>query len=290
MWQSKHPVLLLILAALLWSTGGLLIKLVDWNTLAIAGSRSAIAAATLYLLLPRTRWTFSKAQIGGAIAYTATVVLFVAATRLTTAANAIFLQYTAPVYVAILGALLLREFPAKIDYLLMLLALLGIGMFFFEQLHFEGFWGNICALASGLSFAFLVIALRKQKDASPVDTILLGNILTAVVCAPFFFSGPMPGVQSIAVLLVLGVFQLGLSYVFYAAAIKHVRALDTVLIGIIEPILNPLWVLLVIGEVPGRWPLAGGAMVLLAATLRGALTARSKRLPQAAIKDTVLGS
>jgi drug/metabolite transporter (DMT)-like permease len=285
MRHSNHPVLLLILAAMLWSTGGLLIKLVDWNTLAIAGTRSAIAAATLYLFLPRPRWTFSKAQIGGAIAYTATVVLFVAATRLTTAANAIFLQYTAPVYVAILGILLLREFPARIDYLLMALALAGIGMFFFEQLNFEGFWGNMCALASGLSLALVVIALRKQKDASPVDTILLGNILTALICLPFVFTGPMPGMQSWGVLLLLGIFQLGLSYVFYAAAIKHVRALDAMLIGIIEPILNPLWVMLVIGEIPGTWPLAGGGVVLLAATLRAALTARIKRASPVRIKE-----
>ncbi|MBN2506088.1 MAG: DMT family transporter [Verrucomicrobia bacterium] len=273
MQPTRHPVLLLLVAAGLWSTGGLLIKLVDWNILAIAGMRSAVAAVTMLLLLGRPRWTFSAPQVAGAVAYAGTVALFVAATRLTTAANAIFLQYTAPIYVAILGAWFLREYPSRLDYALMALALAGVGLFFMDQLSLAGWWGNVCALLSGFAFASLVVLLRKQKDATPVATVLLGNILTALVCLPFA-SLPLPGLTSWVGLLLLGVFQLGLSYVCYARAIQRVRALEATLIGTIEPILNPLWVMLILGEVPTAWALAGGTLVLAAAALRGVATAR----------------
>ncbi len=272
--MKLHPVLLVLLASGLWSTGGLLIKLVDWNVMAIAGARSAIASAVIYLLLGRPRWTFSLAQVGGAVAYAAAVILFVAANRLTTAANAIFLQYTAPVYVAWLGAWWLREYPTRLDYAFMGMVLLGIGLFFVEHLSLEGCWGNLCALLSGVAYATLVVLLRKQKDASPVETVLLGNLVTAVVCAPFA-AGPLPNALSWMGLLLLGVFQLGLAYVCYARAIQKVRALEAMLIGTIEPILNPLWVMLVLGEAPSAWALAGGALVLAAAILRGVFTARA---------------
>ena len=148
------------------------------------------------------------------------------------------------------------------------------GQFDRQTAGLEGCWGNLCALLSGVAYAVLVVLLRKQKDASPVETVLLGNLLTAAVCAPFV-AGPMPPAASWIGLLVLGVFQLGLAYVCYARAIQQVRALEAMLIGTIEPILNPLWVMLVLGEVPSAWALAGGALVLAAAILRGVVTART---------------
>lgn len=271
----QHPVLWLVAVGLLWSTGGLFIKMVEWNPLAIASARSAIAAVTVFLLMPRPQFTFSPAQIGGAIAYAATVVLFVSANKLTTAANAIFLQYTAPIYVALFGAWFLGEHPARLDWILIVMALGGIGLFFLDRLSFEGFWGNLTALGSGVAFAGLVLCMRKQKDGSPVETVLLGNVLTALACAPFAFAS-LPSARSWLGMLWLGVFQLGLAYVLYAHAIKRVRALESTLISTIEPVLNPIWVMLFLGEKPGPWSLAGGVLVLLAATIRGVFTARSR--------------
>ena len=271
--RFDHPVLLLAGAALLWSTGGLFIKAVEWNALAIASVRSAIAAVTVYLFIGRPRFTFSAVQLGGAAAYAATVILFVMANKLTTAANAIFLQYTATLYVALFGAWFLHEHPTRLDWTLIFVALGGIGLFFVDQLSLHGLWGNLCALGSGLAFAALILLLRRQKDASPVESVLLGNALTALICFPFVL-GPMPGAKSWLGLLWLGVFQLGLAYVLYTKAIKHVRALESTLISTIEPVLNPIWVMLFLGEFPSPWSWAGGALVLFAAATRGILTAQ----------------
>lgn len=269
---------LLLLTALLWSLGGVLIKSVEWNALAIAGMRSAIAAPIILICIPRPRITFSAVQIGGAIAYSATVILFVLATRLTTAANAIFLQYTAPVYVAVLGHWCLGERALRIDWVVIAVALGGIALFFIDQLTFRGMWGNIIALASGVAFAVMVILLRKQRAGSPVASVLLGNILTAVITSPFMFESS-PSIQSWKVLALLGTVQLGLSYVLYTIAIRRVTALEATLIPLLEPVLNPLWVMLAIGERPGPWATLGGALVLGAVIVRAALMLAAPRAP-----------
>src|SRR5438093_13488020 len=152
---------LLLLTALLWSLGGVLIKSVDWNPMAIAGGRSAIAVVIVLLCMGRPRKIPSRLEFAGAVAYAATVILFVAATRLTTAANAIFLQYTAPIYVAALSHWFLRERALRIDWLVIAIALGGIGFFFMDQLSATGFLGNVCALASGVAFASLAVLMRK---------------------------------------------------------------------------------------------------------------------------------
>jgi len=271
----NRAVWLLVVTSLLWSLGGLLIKLVDWHPAAIAGARSAIAALTVWAMMPRPRFTFSRVQLAGAVVYMATVVLFVIANKLTTAANAIFLQYTAPIYVALFGAWFLGEHPKRMDWALIVLTQIGIALFFLDELKFHGFVGNLCGLASGLGYAGLALLLRKQKDGSPFESVLLGNILTALVCLPFMFQS-VPSGKSCVGLVLLGVFQLGISYALYAQAIRHVRALEATLISTIEPVLNPIWVLLVLGEKPQPWALAGGALVLGAATIRGILTARAR--------------
>ena len=242
--------LLLLLASLCWSLGGVLIKSIDWPPMAVAGGRSAIAIPLMLIFVGRPKFTFSAAQIGGAVGYALTVVLFVFATRMTTAANAIFLQYTAPIYVAILGRWYLNERALRIDWLVIVVALGGIALFFMDRLTVSGFWGNIVALGSGIAFASVAIFLRKEKAGSPVTSIILGNIIVAVAGAPFMLQTSL-GVGDGWRLLLLGTVQLGLPYVFYAAAIKHVTALEATLIPLLEPVLNPLWVMLALGERPG---------------------------------------
>lgn len=270
------PPVLLLLAALLWSLGGVLIKSIEWHPMAIAGGRSAIAIPLMLLCVGWPRFSFSRAQIGGAIGYALTVVLFVFATRMTTAANAIFLQYTAPIYVAVIGRWYLGERALRIDWLVIAVALGGIALFFIDHLTTAGFWGNIVALGSGLAFASVAIFLRKEKAGSPVTSIILGNVIVALAGAPFMLRTPL-GQGDGWQLLLLGTLQLGLPYVLYAIAIKHVTALEATLIPLLEPVLNPLWVMLALGERPGPWAVVGAALVLGAVLARGALMISGKR-------------
>jgi drug/metabolite transporter (DMT)-like permease len=260
---------LMAAAALCWSLGGLLIKSVAWPPLAVAGGRGFIAAAFLAVFAPRFRFTWSAAQIGGAVAYAATTILFVTATKLTTAANAILLQYTAPVWIALFGAWFLGERATRRDWLTIAIVFGGMGLFFCDDLRLAGLAGNLIALASGVAFAAMTLLLRKQKDTSAEESIFLGNLLAGAVGLPFMFSArTFPSVRGWIALALLGIVQLGISYLLYARAIRHITALEAVLIPVIEPILNPIWVLLALGERPGPLSLVGGVIVLVAVTTR----------------------
>ena len=278
MREKNRAILMIVAAGFLWSTGGLLLKWVEWNSLAIAGVRSSIAAITIYAFTPTMKLRFTRLQWYGALAYVGTVGLFVASVRMTTAANAIFLQYTAPIYIALFGAWFLGEKTSRLDWLLIVATQGGVGLFFLDQISWHGFWGNIMALLSGLAFATLVIITRKQKDASPIHSVFLGNALTAFLGLPFAI-GPMPGMQTWFGLVILGVFQLGLSYLLFSHAIKKVKALEATLLLMIEPVLNPIWVMIFLHEKPGPWSLLGCSIVLVTATFRGVLTARADSNP-----------
>ncbi len=264
----RRALLLLLLTAVLWSLGGGLIKWVNWNPVAIAGIRSLIGAAligTAFHRELRFTWTFN--QIGGAVAYAGTVVLFVIANKLTTAANAILLQYTAPVYVALFSPWFLGEQADRRDWLTLLVMLGGMALFFMDELSFDGYLGNSIALVSGLCFAWLTLFLRRQKDSSSLPSLFLGNLLAGVIGLPFMFQS-MPDLSSCVGLLLMGVVQLGLPYILYALALRHVRAVEGILVPMIEPVLNPVWVFLMMGEKPSPWAIVGGAMILGAVLFR----------------------
>jgi len=213
----------------------------------------------------RIELTFIK--ILGGLAYAATVILFVLSNKLTTAANAILLQFTAPIYVALFGNWFLREKMARIDWLTILLVMSGMTLFFVDRLSAGSLIGNITAILSGVAFAWLVLTLRKQKNEAPIESIIIGNLLTALIGFPFMFSS-MPSLESLYGLILLGIFQLGISYIFYSIAIKHVTAIEAILIPVLEPILNPVWVLLIIGETPTYWSIVGGLVVISSVTFR----------------------
>lgn len=254
---------MLVLTAILWSSGGLLVKSIDWNPLAIAGARSGIAAVIIRIAFYRSTLTWSSAQIWGALGYTGTVLLFVSATKLTTAANAIVLQYTAPIYVALLGSWLLKEKATLRDWVTVCVVMVGMVLFFLDRMSAGGLVGNLLAVASGFTLALMVIAMRRQKEGAPFGSALLGNIITFCIGFPFMFSSS-PGTKGWVAIVILGCFQLGLAYVLYSLAIKHVKALEATIITIIEPILNPVWVFLAVGEAPGPWSLVGGVVIIAA--------------------------
>lgn len=271
--QERRAVVSLALAAVLFSTGGLLIKLIDLPAFAVAGGRSAIAAVIILLYMRRPKFTWSATQIGCAVAYSATVLTFVVANKMTTAANAILLQYTAPVYIALFGAWLVGERTRLLDWITIAVVLCGMTLFLLDGLSAGNWAGNLIALSSAVFYALLTLLLRKQKDTSPFESVLLGNILTAIVGLPAMI-GQVPSRNSIIGLLLLGIFQLGFAYVLFANASRYVSALEMVLITVIEPILNPLWVVLTIGEKPSILALLGGVIVVGAVIGRGVLSSR----------------
>jgi drug/metabolite transporter (DMT)-like permease len=269
---------LLLGAALCWSLAGVLFKYVEWPGLAAAGGRGLIAAVFLLAVSWRSlRFTWSPLQLGAAAAYAACTILFTLANKMTTAANAILLQYTAPVWIALLGAWLLGERTTRADWLTIAAVLGGLALFFYEGLQLNNVAGLLVALASGVGFALMTIMMRKQKATSALESIILGNLIGFLVGLPALAAAPALPASGWVALGLLGTVQLGLAYLFYARAIKHVTALEAVLIPVAEPILNPLWVLLAVGERPTPLALAGGAVVLVAVTLRALTGVRATR-------------
>ena len=271
-----RSVFLLIATALCWSLGGVLIKSIDWPPLAVAGGRGFIAALFLLATSRALRFHFSRVQLLGALGYAACTVTFCVATKLTTAANAILLQYSAPIWIALFGAWFLGERATRADWFTIAAVLGGMTLFFADSLELAHALGNSLAVISGLCFAGMTIALRKQKDSSPVESIILGNLLAFIIGLPWIIGAPALATSGWIALTLLGTVQLGFSYWLYARAIKHVTALETVLIPVIEPILNPVWVLLATSEHPSRFALVGGAIVLTAVTLRAIATIRAR--------------
>jgi drug/metabolite transporter (DMT)-like permease len=266
--RHRSAVLLLVIASVLWSLAGVLLKSVEWHPMAKSGARSAVAAVVIFAWMRRPVFSWSRNQILGAAAYAGTVTFFVIATDLTSAANAIFLQYTAPAYVAVLGGWMLGERTRASDWLCTGLAVAGVALLCRDGLAANSLPGIAAGLASGFSMAMMVIFLRREKDGSPAAALLLGNIATAVIGLPFGI-GKMPSATEWGVLAVLGVVQLGVPYILYGVAIRHVTAIEGILIPTLEPVLNPLWVFIFLHEKPGGWTLAGAVLVLGAVMARG---------------------
>jgi drug/metabolite transporter (DMT)-like permease len=256
----------LAVCALLWSLAGLFIKLIDWNPLAIAGARSLIAGIFLLVWIRKPRFTFSLPQMGAALASSATMLLFVYANKATTSANAILLQYGAPIYTAIISIFLLKERPRAEHILAFVAVAAGMVLFFLGDLGGGSLLGNLAGVASGITFAFYYVFLRMQKDGSPLESNLLAHGFTAVIAliGACFLPAPRITGASVAAIVTLGVFQVGLAAVFLSYGIKRVTAIQGILVAAIEPIANPIWVFLATGEAPGMNSIAGGAIIITA--------------------------
>ena len=270
--EQRKGVLLVAAAALLWSSGGLFIKLAPMPGLAVAFGRSAVTSV-FYLIVLRPK--LSKASWSTAFAYAAMILTFVTATKLTTSANAIFLQYTGPAYVLMLSPWILRERLKRIDVACVVISLVGMSLFFLGRVEAGQLAGNLLGAASGLFFGVTVLLLRRDAaggksggDAMP--STALGNILAAVVALPFAAHSlgaaltPLGAVS----LLYLGIVQLGVAYLLFAKGLRRVPASEASLVSMLEPVFNPLWVFLGTGERPGPWALLGGAIVIGAVVAR----------------------
>ncbi len=270
MSKRQKAIILIFATAILWSTGGFLIKSVPLNPIAIAGVRSLISAVFLSLFIRDIKTKNLRYVIAGALFYAATVIFFVVANKLTTAANVILLQYSAPIWVALIGSWFLKEKVKLVDWFFIFALISGIFLFFLDELSFSGKWGNILAILSGVAFAGTVLHMRKLKDSSPLLMIVLGNFFAAIICLPFYITNVHIG-EHWLLLLILGVLQLGLPYILYSIAIKSVHAIEATLIASIEAILNPLLVFVLLSERPGFWSVIGGVIVFTSVTAYGVI-------------------
>jgi len=267
-WKiSSSPLLLVLGAAMLWSTGGLFIKATHLSAFELSFGRSFLAAITIAILTRGEGFGINRITAITSILYAALLILFVAATKLTTAANAIFLQYTAPVYVLILEPVFYKEKFRLRDLATVAACLAGMSLFFVGKLRPEDVSGNLLALASGVCFALFFLLMRhsKARDVNRASATIYGNLISVVICAPAFVGAIRRGITPVdfACIAYLGIVQLGLAYLLFTSAMaRGVRSIDASIIGYVEPVLNPLWVFLVIGERPSGWALVGGAIII----------------------------
>jgi DME family drug/metabolite transporter len=268
------PVWYVVFAVLLWSTGGLFIKMTEVSGYEVNLGRCLFAAITILLL---SRFKVVRANgftILAALFYVGALSFFAVANKKTTAANAIFLQYTAPIYILILAPLVLREKFRFSDLITVAICLVGMAMFFVDSnpianLSSESqFVGNILGLCSGVCLGIYILLLRHRQalKQNPASSVFYGNLMAIAVMIPFIVDSPSRWqLNDVLAVVFLGVFQIGLAYFLFTYGVANgVRSLDASIIGFIEPLLNPVWVYLFIGETPSRWAILGGAIIIAA--------------------------
>lgn len=269
----------LLCAAALFSTGGAAIKGTALSGWQVAGFRSGVAALALWAVLPEARRRPDGRMLLLSLAHAATLIMFVTANKLTTAANAIFLQSTAPLYLLVLGPLVLHEPVRRRDLGFLAIMAAGLALFFVGappavRTAPDPATGNLLALGSGAAWAVVITSLRWLGRAgghdtlSPIAVVALGNFVTCLACLPMALPVPGTGAVDWAVIAYLGLVQVGLAYVLMTRGLQRVGALEASVLLLVEPVLSPLWAWLVHGEVPGAWALAGGALIVGATLLR----------------------
>jgi drug/metabolite transporter (DMT)-like permease len=291
--RGVPPILFVLAAALLWSTGSLFIKSTQLNSFELSFGRSLFAAVTVALLTHRKGFRVNAVTLVASVLYAALLLLFVMANKLTTAANAIFLQYTAPVYVLLLEPWMFKERFRRGDVFVVAACVAGMSLFFIGRLRPQDVAGNLTALASGLCFALFMLLLRHPRAGrvNRASSVIYGNVLLCVVTAALLLSGAVESrvllagaltTKDLAVVVYLGVIQIGVAYTLFTLGIaRGVRSLDAGVVGYIEPMLNPIWVFLFLGERPSKWAVAGGSIIIavvLAHTVASARRGKNGRV------------
>jgi drug/metabolite transporter (DMT)-like permease len=259
--------LLLLAAAVLWSSAGVVIKLSALDAWQLAGGRALVAGLFLAIAVPTARRRPTGPLLLVGMAYAFTTVLFVLANKLTTSANAIFLQDTAPLWVLLLSPWVLGERPTRGELLSIPIFGAGLALFFVDQLSPGQLAGNLVALVAGVAFAASILGLRRLGPDGPA-ALVWGNLMAAAVTLPLWPLGPAADAADLGAVAFLGVFQLGLAYLCFSLGLRGTPAVEASLLVLLEPVLNPVWTFLFAGERPGRWALTGGAVILLATIWR----------------------
>ncbi len=267
--------LLVAAAALLWSTGGLAIKLVPLPALGVVFWRSFVSAVFLLAVFRPSRARWRHLSLPTSFVYALMILSFVSATKMTTAANAIFLQYTGPLYVLALAPFLLKERFRRADAVAVAVALLGMSLFFVGRLDPGALAGNLVAVVSGFFFGLTILLLRRAASGDAIPSVIAGNLLAAAIAFPLEWRRLALDGRGILLVLFLGIVQLGISYVLFVRGLSVVPAAEASLIGMLEPMFNPLWAFIGLGERPSTWALLGGAIVLCAVAGRTIFGARA---------------
>jgi len=275
------PLLYVFAAAFLWSTGGLFIKWTTLSGLELSCWRSFFAILTVAFFTRHEGFGINRLTAVASFLYAVLLILFVLATKTTTAANAIFLQYTAPVYLLILEPIIYKEKFRSRDLFTVLVCVGGMALFFVGQLRPQDVTGNLLALASGFCFALYFLSLRhpRAREVNRASSVIYGNTLAVLMTLPWGLSvvNTITGPDLLAAAY-LGVIQLGIAYTLFTYGMAHgVRSLDAGIICYIEPVLNPVWVFFVLGEKPSSWALLGGLIIIAAVITHMLLDARGKR-------------
>ena len=263
--KNSAALLELVICASLWSIAGIFIKMIPWHPFVIAGFRSLIASLVVlvYIKIRKYKVVITKNVLLSAVLLCLTFFAFVVANKLTTAANAIVLQFTAPVFIMVYSVILFKQRFLKRDILTVIITMAGMALFFLDELNIGMLLGNIVAIASGAFMAGMYIAVGRTPDSERMSGVFFGHILTAVIGIPFmFFSSTHFTSVAIINILILGIFQLGIPYILFGLASGHCSPLACSLVGAIEPLLNPVWVMIFNGEAPGVYALYGGIIVI----------------------------
>lgn len=260
----------MIICSVLWSIAGIFIKLVSCSAMVIAGMRSLFAAITIFafLIVTRKKIYIDKKIFFAALIMCLSFICFILANKMTASANAIVLQYTQPVFIVIISVIFLKKRFVGADIAAIFFTLIGIVLFFIDSINPGGMAGNAIAVFAGVLLAVLFVLMGEFSALARMNTILFGHIFTALIGLPFiFFTENCIDVKNILMLLILGVFQIGIPYILFAMAVGKCSALTCSLVGVIEPILNPVWVAVFYGEIPGTVSVFGCIIVLITITL-----------------------
>jgi DME family drug/metabolite transporter len=287
--QKMAAVWYVVIAVLLWSTGGLFIKLTTLDAYQVTFFRSLLAGLTVLILTRKQGLRIDIFGLGCSVIYATLLFLFVWATKHTTAANAIFLQYTAPIYILILGPFVIGEKFHVRDLITVVFCIAGMSLFFVGKLELSDYQGNIAALGSGIFLGLYIMLLRhpkatglpasaaveaetrpeggvgeRQKTLNPVITVIYGNFILAIATIPNGISAlPLLTGTDIFAVSFLGIVQIGIAYILFIKGVSGgTRPLDASIIGFIEPLLNPVWVFLFVGEQPSNWAVLGGLIII----------------------------
>lgn len=266
--EHNKGILAVFLTAILWSSGGLFIKLISLDSMELSFFRCAIAAVVFALMFRKRILKLNSLALLNSFAYAAVLILFVIATKTTTAANAIFLQSTAPIYVLIFEPFLTKTKWERINIITIVICFLGMILFFMGDLTPGDIKGNIAALLAGVAFAAFFLGMKKNEPKYGESSIFYGNVIVALICIPFITDMNSISVQDFAMVSFLGVFQIAFAYALFSYGLKRIIAVEASIISMFEPVLNPIWVFIGYGEVPSFYAIIGGIIIMTAITVR----------------------
>ena len=268
--KKNQSIIEMLICATLWSTAGIFIKLIPWNSFVITCLRSLIAGLTIlaYILAKRYKIVVNRRTVVPGLIMAAVYFCFVAANKLTTAANAIVLQFTAPLFIVVFSAIIYGKKIKKLDLIAVLVTFGGIALFFLDKLSSGYLLGNIVAIAAGMFMAFMYMTMGDIQGEEKFSAAFLGQMFAFLGGVPFLIATkPVLSGMSLLYIFLLGVFQLGIAYTLYTRASEYCPPLACCLLGAVEPLLNPVWVAIFDGEVPGIFALIGGVIVITAVTV-----------------------